>query len=51
MDKNEIIKLQKLLGIPQDGIVSKETSKYTRLWRRTIRKKSINKMFKQITIK
>lgn len=47
MDTKEIIKIQRLLGLPQDGIIGKKTSRFTKLIKTIIRKESINKIFKQ----
>ena len=45
MTTSEVIKLQRLLGVPQDGIVDKRTNQALKLFRRKVRKHSINIIF------
>jgi len=50
MTTSEVIKIQRLLGLPQDGIVGKKTSHAINLFmlKRKIRMKSINIIFNDI---
>lgn len=48
MTTSEVIKIQKLLGLPQDGIVGKKTSHALKLIKTRVRKNSINIIFNDI---
>ena len=47
MTKSEVIKIQRLLGLPQDGILGKKTAHTINLFmiKRRIRMKSIENIF------
>ena len=47
MTKSELIKIQKLLGVTQDGIVGKQTSHALKLFKKQVRMKSINIIFNE----
>ena len=49
MTTSEVIKIQRILGLPQDGIAGKKTSQALKLFKikRQVRMKSINIIFNE----
>lgn len=46
MSKVEVVKLQKVLGLPADGIMGERTRAYIRHFRNKLRKHKIDEIFR-----